>query len=126
MNGQAQPRQNPFATSTPYAAYDPNIANNHQAARPPEFQASYGQLDGSYGSRPNFGQRDAFIHSINQQMGAQMQAGGRPQFNFGQAWNQAGNMVQRGWTNPFAPRPPNAGGAMPGRGGPGQDRSFSR
>jgi hypothetical protein len=101
--GQAQSQQSPYATSTPYAAYNPNIANNPQAPRPPAFQASYGQPDGSFSSQPNFGQRDAFIQNLNQQAG--MQTGGMPQFNFGQAWNQAGNMVQQGWQNPFAPQP---------------------
>ena len=111
--GQAQSQQSPYATSTPYAAYNPNIANNPQAPRPPAFQASYGQPDGSFSSQPNFGQRDAFIQNLNQQAG--MQAGGMPQFNFGQAWNQAGNMVQQGWQNPFAPQSPFAGQmAVPG------------
>jgi hypothetical protein len=120
--GQAQSQQSPYATSTPYAAYNPNIANNPQAPRPPEFQASYGQPDGSFGSQPNFGQRDAFIQNLNQQAG--MQTGGMPQFNFGQAWNQAGNMVQQGWQNPFAPPAQEAAPEIPdARGGftyPGQ------
>jgi hypothetical protein len=111
--GQAQSQQSPYATSTPYGAYNPNIANNPQAPRPPAFQASYGQPDGSFSSQPNFGQRDAFIQNLNQQAG--MQTGGMPQFNFGQAWNQAGNMVQQGWQNPFAPQSPFAGQmAVPG------------
>jgi hypothetical protein len=118
--GQAQSQQSPYATSTPYGAYNPNIANNPQAPRPPAFQASYGQPDGSFSSQPNFGQRDAFIQNLNQQAG--MQTGGMPQFNFGQAWNQAGNMVQQGWQNPFAPQSPFAGqmavpGGMPALGG---------
>jgi hypothetical protein len=118
--GQAQSQQSPYATSTPYGAYNPNIANNPQAPRPPAFQASYGQPDGSFSSQPNFGQRDAFIQNLNQQAG--MQTGGMPQFNFGQAWNQAGNMVQQGWQNPFAPQNPFAGqmavpGGMPDPGG---------
>lgn len=115
--GKAQSQQGPYANSTPYGqqqapqggfqAWNPNMANNPQAPRPPAFQATYGQIGGGYSSQPNFGQRDAFIQNLNQQMGQhiQMGMGGPPQFNIGQAWNQAGNMAQQGWQNPFAQQP---------------------
>ncbi len=63
----------------------------------------------------NYPQRDAFIQRINDTMGgyqanqgvyqgdgAPPPSWGRPpQFNFPQLWNQAGQMVSSGWTNPL-------------------------
>lgn len=88
---------------------DGNMAYASPERRPPPFQAAYGQIGGGFSSQPNFGQRDAFINNINNQLG-QMQrqswanpgSVGAPQFNFGQMWNQAGDMVQRGWQSPLA------------------------
>lgn len=118
---QAQPQQSPYDTSTAYnpkqgqpfgawapqQAYDPNIANNPQANRPPAFQSQSYNFDGTQSQMPNYQQQGAFISQINNQLG-QMQGQswnqqmGAPQFDFGQMWGQAGNMVQQGWQNPFA------------------------
>jgi hypothetical protein len=101
---------NPQGAGGNFSAWDPNIANNAQAPRPPAFQASYGQLGGGYSDQPNMPQRDAFISQINNQLG-QMQGQswqqpmGAPQFNFGQMMGQAGQMAQQGFQNPFAMQP---------------------
>jgi hypothetical protein len=114
-----------------FSAWDPNIANNAQAPRPPAFQASYGQLGGGYSDQPNFQQRDAFISQVNNQLG-QMQGQswqqpgvGAPQFDFARMFGQAGNMVQQGYQNPFSqPQrpgpPPGMAGDLPY--GPGDPR----
>lgn len=157
--GRAQPRQSPYATSTPYAQprapvelADPRIAEagimagaggyrqppngpaapqvfnrygpgtspeymqqnpdtepfNSAANRPPPFQSTTRNFDGTTSQMPNFQQRDAFIAQINNQLG-QMQnqswqrpGMGAPQFNFPQMWGQAGQMAQQGFRNPFA------------------------
>ena len=87
---------------------DPNVANNPYANRPPPFQATTQNFDGTQSQMPNFQQRDAFISQINNQLG-QMQGQswqqpgmGAPQFNFPQMWGQAGQMAQQGFRNPFA------------------------
>lgn len=116
--GAASPTP-PQSQGTPYnpqqgqnfAAWNPNIANNAQAPRPPAFQASYGQIDGSTSQQPNFAQRDAFVNNINTQLGQMQQQSwnqsmGAPQFNFPQMWNQAGQQVQQGWQNPMSPGGP--------------------
>jgi hypothetical protein len=94
-----------------FSAWNPNIANDAQAQRPPAFQAQTFNFDGTQSQMPNFQQRDAFINNINTQLG-QMQGQswnqpmGAPQFDFPQMWGQAGQMVEQGWQNPFAFRPP--------------------
>lgn len=88
----------------------------------PGFRSRGGQRYGDYGQQPlprqqgaNVPQRDAFIQRINDTMagyqgnqgvyqgdGAPPPSWGRPpQFNFPQLWNQAGQMVSNGWTNPL-------------------------
>lgn len=86
--------------------YDGNLAYAPPDQRPPPFQAFYGQMGGGYSDQPNYGQRDAFVSQINNQLG-QMQRDswnrpmGAPQFDFGQMWGRAGDMVQQGWQNPL-------------------------
>lgn len=119
---QQQTRQQPFqqymTQGSPYGggnqfqqrpAVDPNVANNPYANRPPPFQATTQNFDGTQSQMPNFQQRDAFISQINNQLG-QMQGQswqqpgmGAPQFNFPQMLGQAGQMAQQGFQNPFAP-----------------------
>lgn len=86
--------------------------------RPPPFQTLTQNFDGTVSQMPNFQQRDAFIAQINNQLG-QMQNQSRqrpgmgpPQFNFPQMWNQAGQMAQQGFRNPFAA--PGFGDVTPG------------
>jgi hypothetical protein len=118
---QQQTRQQPFqqymTQGSPYGGgnqfqqrpeVDPNVANNPYANRPPPFQATTQNFDGTQSQMPNFQQRDAFISQINNQLG-QMQGQswqqpgmGAPQFNFPQMWGQAGQMAQQGFRNPFA------------------------
>lgn len=84
--------------------------------RPPPFQATTQNFDGTQSQMPNFQQRDAFINQINRQLGQMQQQswqrpGARPpQFNFPQMWGQAGQMAQQGWQNPFAAQRPAAQG----------------
>lgn len=82
---------------------------SHPAAdRPPPFQATTQNFDGTQSQMPNFQQRDAFIAQINNQLGQMQQQSwqrpgmGAPQFNFPQMWGQAGQMAQQGFRNPFA------------------------
>lgn len=86
-----------------------NLAYARPDQRPQPFQAAYGQIGGGYSDQPNVGQRDAFISNINNQLGQMQQQSwarpgsqGAPQFDFGQMWGQAGDMVQQGWQNPLA------------------------
>lgn len=78
------------------------------ANRPPPFQATTQNFDGTQSQMPNFQQRDAFIAQINNQLGQMQQQSwqrpgmGAPQFNFPQMWGQAGQMAQQGFRNPFA------------------------
>lgn len=87
---------------------DPNVANNPYANRPPPFQATTQNLDGTQSELPNYQQRDAFISQINNQLGQmqnqswQQPGMGAPQFNFPQMLGQAGEMAQQGFQNPFA------------------------
>jgi hypothetical protein len=96
----------PFAQSPqmPAGQQDGNWANYASPQRPSPFQATYGSPMGGQYEQPNFAQRDAFIQNINNQMAPYMtgQASGAPQFNFNQAWSNAGQMVNDGWQNPFA------------------------
>jgi len=112
-----------------FSAWNPNIANDAQAQRPPAFQAQTFNFDGTQSQMPNFQQRDAFINNINTQLG-QMQGQswnqpmGAPQFNFPQMWGQAGQQVQQGFQNPFAGQlggfgPTHAGHAPPASPQPG-------
>jgi hypothetical protein len=95
----------PFAQAPqmPSGQPDGNWANYASPQRPSPFQATYGSPMGGQYEQPNFAQRDAFIQNINNQMAPYMtgQASGPPQFNFNQAWSNAGQMVNDGWQNPF-------------------------
>jgi hypothetical protein len=101
-----RPGSSPFsqAPQMPTSQMDGNWANYATSQRPSPFQATYGSPMGGQYDQPNFAQRDAFIQQINNQMTPYMtgQATGVPQFNFNQAWSQAGQMVNDGWQNPFA------------------------
>ncbi len=113
--GMAQPSQDSYGTATPYGdpnaglvhyagdgrprfvpgQIDPNVANNPYANRPPPFQATTQNFDGTQSQMPNFQQRDAFISQINNQLGQmqnqswQQPGVGAPQFDFPQMWGQA-------------------------------------
>jgi hypothetical protein len=91
------------APQMPAGQQDGNWANYASPQRPSPFQATYGSPVGGQYEQPNFAQRDAFIQNINNQMAPYMtgQASGPPQFNFNQAWSNAGQMVNDGWQNPF-------------------------
>ena len=129
--GQAQPRQSPYESSTAYQAWNPNIANNPSAPRPPAFQASYGNLDGTTSQQPNFQQRDAFISQINNQLGRMQQQSwqqpmGAPQFDFPGMASRANEMVQGGLQSPLAPtnprQPSPIGSALPAPPDPAGDQ----
>lgn len=82
---------------------------NYQAWSPQNIQPFTQTLNTPFGQmNPGqyYQQRDAFIQSANNQMGqympGQQMHGQAPQFNVGQMWGQAGDMVQQGWQNPFA------------------------
>lgn len=76
--------------------------------RPPPFQATTQNFDGTTSQMPNFQQRDAFIASLTGRLGQMQQQSqqtpgmGAPQFNFPQLYEQAGQMVDQGFQNPFA------------------------
>jgi len=118
---QQQSRQQPFqqymSQGSPYGggnqsqqqpAIDPNVANNPYANRPPPFQATTQNFDGTQSEMPNYQQQYAFISQINNQLGQmqnqswQQPGVGAPQFDFPQMWGQAGEMAQQGFQNPFA------------------------
>ena len=89
----------------PTSPTDGNWANYATQNRPAPFTARYGQPDGSFSDSPNYNQRDAFIQALNNQQTPYMtgQARGMPQYDIGSAFNQASQMVQQGFQNPFAP-----------------------
>jgi hypothetical protein len=128
--GQAQPKQDSYATSSPYqknpagdfAAYSPqgtspfgqapkmptsatdgNWANYASPQRPPAFQASYGSPFGGQSQQPNFAQRDAFIQSLNNQATPYMtgQQRGPVQYDMNAAMGSANQMLDGGFQNPF-------------------------
>jgi len=107
LNQSYSPGSSPYgqAPQKPTSPTDGNWANYQSQDRPAPFTARYGQPDGSYSSTPNYNQRDAFIQALNNQQTPYMtgQARGMPQYDIGSAWNQAGQMVQQGWQNPFTP-----------------------
>lgn len=99
-------------TSPGYMAGNQDTSGfNPTANRPPPFQATTQNFDGTQSQMPNFQQRDAFISQINNQLGQMQQQSwqqpgmGAPQFNFPQMWGQAGQMAQQGFQNPFAQQP---------------------
>ena len=104
--GNTSQSTSPYGQSPqmPTSPTDGNWANYATPDRP-TFQARYGQLDGTYADSPNYNQRDAFIQALNNQQTPYMtgQRSGPPQFDIGGAWNQASQMVQQGFQNPFAP-----------------------
>lgn len=104
--GQAQPSQSPYASASPYGQQ-----------RPPAFQASTQNFDGTTSQMPNFQQRDAFISQINSQLGTAQQQSwqrpgmGAPHLDFQKMWGQAGQMVKDGWQNPLTRSAPAMGQA---------------
>ena len=106
LNQSYSPGTSPYgqAPQMPTSPTDGNLANYATPERP-TFQARYGQPDGSFSDSPNYNQRDAFIQALNNQQTPYMtgQARGMPQYDIGSAFNQASQMVQQGFQNPFAP-----------------------
>lgn len=98
-----------------------NMANDPSGYRPPPYTQSAVGVNGQQFSDPSqaFAQRDALIQRLNdaksqyaanagvyQGEGAPPPSWGqRPQYDFGQLTQQASQMVQQGWQNPFAPPP---------------------
>jgi hypothetical protein len=84
--------------------FDGNLAYATPDKRPPPFMQAFQGVDGSMSDQMNVGQRDAFIQRLNDMTRDAMtsQAGGPIQYNFPQLWQQSGDMVQNGWTNPLA------------------------
>lgn len=72
--------------------------------RPPPFAQSVRFMGQDMDPNQFYGQRDAFIHNINQNLGpfAMNPSAGRPQMDFGSMWSRAGDMVQAGWQNPLS------------------------
>lgn len=107
LNQSYSPGSSPYgqAPQMPTGPTDGNWANYATQNRPAPFTARYGQPDGSFSDSPNYNQRDAFIQALNNQQTPYMtgQRSGPPQYDVGAAWNQAGQMVQQGFQNPFAP-----------------------
>ena len=107
LNQSYSPGSSPYgqAPQMPTSPTDGNWANYATQNRPAPFTARYGQPDGSFSDSPNYNQRDAFIQALNNQQTPYMtgQARGMPQYDIGAAWNQASQMVQQGFQNPFAP-----------------------
>ena len=98
------PGTSPYGQA-PTSPTDGNWANYATQNRPAPFTARYGQPDGSFADSPNYNQRDAFIQALNNQQTPYLtgQASGMPQYDIGAAWNQASQMMQQGFQNPFAP-----------------------
>ena len=107
LNQSYSPGTSPYgqAPQMPTSPTDGNWANYATQNRPAPFTARYGQPDGSFSDSPSYNQRDAFIQALNNQQTPYMtgQARGMPQYDIGSAFNQASQMVQQGFQNPFAP-----------------------
>lgn len=84
-----------------------NLAYAPPSMRPPPFTQSTSFMGMPMDPSQYYGQRDAFINNINQARApfALDPSSGRPSLDFGAMWGQAGDMVQGGWTNPFAAQP---------------------
>lgn len=87
-----------------------NFANMPPDMRPEPFTGTtIGPMGKPMDPSQAFAQRDAFVQSINAARAPLAEAVGRgyrgppPQRDLGQLWSQAGQMVQDGYQNPFAP-----------------------
>lgn len=99
---------------TPQYGGPGNVANDPYG-KPPPFVSTMTDMFGNPTTADQFyPQQDAFIAQLLERMG-QIQGGTwlgqgpppqdfgrRPDMNFGEMWNQGGQMVQDGWRNPFA------------------------
>ena len=96
------PPPTPFSFTMPMGP--PSLADLPPDQRPPGFQQSFTDPFGNQTTENPMAQRDAMIEMLNRQMlPYQMgQQQGRPSFNLPAMWQQAGDMVQGGWTNPLA------------------------
>lgn len=100
----ANPDYHRFAASRQSPQADGNLAYATPDKRPAPFTQSMNFMGQPVDPAQFYGQRDAFIQNINQakQPFAMNPAAGRPLMDFGNMWNQAGDMVQGGWQNPLA------------------------
>ena len=94
-----------------------NVANDPYG-KPPPFVSTMTDMFGNPTTADQFyPQQDAFIAQLLERMG-QIQGGTwlgqgpppqdfgrRPDMNFGEMWNQGGQMVNDGWRNPFSAQP---------------------
>lgn len=94
----------PVIGATPFEVAKADGYGRPSGPEPPPFQAIWGDPFGGTSDEPLFAQRDAFINNINEQMMPYYsgQATGAPRFDFQDAWDRGGEMVERGWQNPFA------------------------
>lgn len=94
----------PVTGATPFGVAEADGYGRTSGPEPPPFQAIWGDPFGGTSDEPLFAQRDAFINNINEQMMPYYsgQATGAPRFDFQDAWDRGGEMVERGWQNPFA------------------------
>jgi hypothetical protein len=102
---------------TPQYGGQGNVANDPYG-KPPPFVSTMTDMFGNPTTADQFyPQQDAFIAQLLERMG-QIQGGTwlgqgpppqdfgrRPDMNFGDMWNQGGQMVNDGWRNPFSAQP---------------------
>ncbi len=102
---------------TPQYGGQGNVANDPYG-KPPPFVSTMTDMFGNPTTADQFyPQQDAFIAQLLERMG-QIQGGTwlgngpppadfgrRPDMNFGEMWNQGGQMVNDGWRNPFSAQP---------------------
>lgn len=100
---------------TPQRGGQGNVANDPYG-KPPPFVSTMTDMFGNPTTAEQFyPQQDAFIAQLLERMG-QIQGGTwlgqgpppqtfgrRPDMDFGEMWNQGGQMVNDGWRNPFSP-----------------------
>lgn len=114
------------AQGNPFAQYNPQQMGNfvQQMSGLPSFQFSATDSFGNTYDNPAAltAQQGAMAQALNAQRGQQIQSGNIGQLNPMAAYQQAQNMVQGGWTNPFAQPNSQQIGTM---GGPPSDPRWS-
>lgn len=83
---------------------DPSVFGQAPELPQAGFFPQYTDLQGNVSSEPNYGQRDAFVDLINQNLLPYQtgQMSGPPQYDIASLLGQANSMAQGGYSNPFS------------------------
>jgi hypothetical protein len=88
-----------------------NYAYAQPGYRPEAYSQRSTDFTGTTSRAPDFARRDAFIAQLNERLGTYQNRAGvfgspqqmaQPSYDVRSLWNNAGDMVKSGWSNPFA------------------------